>query len=622
MNQGQGKYRMLKFSSLMSITALCLAVAACQPGESPVAKVAAPSKNAPLELVTKPSINPDLATGPLVLPVVNADNLSEAVRLAEQSYTATNYEQGSQKQPAALEWYLAILRFDANNAEAQKGLKNTLDALAKVVQEANRSGNLSEAARVLRLLQLSSYQQSGIASLKQELEQAKQAGLWQQKAVELEKKSLVLTPNKGKQSGNAVAAYRKALEAFPDYQPASHAINRLRSQREIAALSLTKQGKFEAALIALEQAALVDDKSPQYQSVSRHIHGRLNQNISEQTVLANLALDGLRIKVAQDYYLKAKRILPTHPDVIALAARLDDARHYARFHPQQYFTDAWAMSSPAPELVVIKYGQFEMGASPNVTTEISAERPRRGVIFKRGFAIARNETTVGQFRQFIESSGYVTRASSRGWSMVFDEKGGSMTKRDNIDWQHDHLGRLAKDELPVVHVNLEDATAYAKWLTEKTGVLYRLPSEAEFEYVLRAGEDTIYPWGNEAPKKVVANLAGAGDKSTQSRSWGNAIEGYRDFHWGAAPVRSFALESWGTFDMSGNVEEWVQDCWHDSYQRAPVDGSAWVNPGCKMGVTRGASWASSLEEARVSFRTATPMKTHNARIGFRVVREL
>ena len=174
----------------------------------------------------------------------------------------------------------------------------------------------------------------------------------------------------------------------------------------------------------------------------------------------------------------------------------------------------------------------------------------------------------------------------------------------------------------MVHVNLSDAQAYAKWLSEKTGLVYRLPSEAEFEYVLRAGNDTIYPWGNQAPKKVVANLAGAGDKSTQSRSWGNAIAGYRDFHWGAAPVRSFPKELWGTFDVSGNVEEWVQDCWHDSYQRAPSDSSAWVNPGCKMGVTRGASWASSLDEARVSFRMATPMKTHNARIGFRVVRAL
>ena len=280
------------------------------------------------------------------------------------------------------------------------------------------------------------------------------------------------------------------------------------------------------------------------------------------------------------------------------------------------------MSSPAPELVVIPYGKFEMGAPQSLASANKSEMPRHVVVFKRGFAIAKNEITVGQFRQFIESSGYQTRATLRGWSIVFDEKGGSLTKRDNTDWRHDHLGRLAKNDLPVVHVNLADADAYAKWLTQKTGATYRLPSEAEFEYVLRAGNDTVYPWGNSTPEKVVANLAGAGDKSTLSRSWGNAIVGYRDFHWGAAPVGSFEREPWGTFDMSGNVEEWVQDCWHDSYQRAPAEGSAWENPGGKEGVVRGASWASSLNEARVSFRMATLMKTHNARIGFRVMRTL
>jgi formylglycine-generating enzyme required for sulfatase activity len=352
------------------------------------------------------------------------------------------------------------------------------------------------------------------------------------------------------------------------------------------------------------------------------VNGRLNQAIQEKIVLANLALDGMRIDIAEDYYLGAKKILPGHPEVSALAQRIDETRHYARFKPAQFFNEPWAMSSPAPEMVVIPYGKYEMGAPKSLVAAVPAELPRHTVTFKRGFAIARNEITVGQFRQFIESSGYKTRATARAWSMVFDEKGGSMTKRENVDWRHDHLGRLAKDDLPVVHVNFHDAQAYAKWLSEKTGEDYRLPSEAQYEYVLRAGRETFYPWGNEAPKKVVANLAGAGDKSTQSRSWGNAIEGYRDFYWGGAPVRSFPQESWGTFDISGNVDEWVQDCWHDSYQRAPLDSSAWVNPGCKMGVTRGASWASPLDEARVSFRTATLMKTHNARIGFRVVRAL
>ncbi|MGH8106571.1 MAG: SUMF1/EgtB/PvdO family nonheme iron enzyme, partial [Arenimonas sp.] len=422
-----------------------------------------------------------------------------------------------------------------------------------------------------------------------ELLQEKQAEVLYEKALELERKKLILAADTEKQPGYAVASYREALRAFPDYQPALQAIDRLRSQHERAAMTLAKQAKFEAALIALKQAESIDGENPQHQMISSHVRGRLNQALQEKIVLGNIALDGLRLIPAREYYLQARKILPKHPEVVLLAKRIDEVRHYERFKPQQVFSDAWAMSSPAPEMVVIPYGQFDMGARQDATTAKPAELPRHLVRFKRGFAIARNEITVGQFRQFIESSGYLTRASSRGWSMVFDEKGGSLTKRENVDWRHDHLGRIAKDELPVVHVNLKDAAAYAKWLSAKTGANYRLPSEAEFEYVLRAGNDTLYPWGDQAPQTVVANLAGAGDKSTQSRSWGNAIAGYRDFHWGGAPVRSFPQESWGTFDMSGNVEEWVYDCWHDSYQRAPNDGTAWVNPGCKTGVTRGAS---------------------------------
>ncbi len=613
---------MLKFSSLLCIAALCAVMAGCQPGESPVQKTEATAENAqrnPAEV--SPEKN-NSAPKLLLVPTVDQESLPEAIRLAREAFAAADYEDVSQKQPAALEWYVAILRFDPENAEAQAGLKNTVDMLVQMASDANRTGRLDEAARLLQVVELSLYPHPDVANLRSELERAGRASVWQQKGLALEKKSAILPSAGSEESGNAVSAYRKALEVFPEYQPALKAIARLRTQREIAAMKLAKREKFEAALIALKQAELVDDKNPQFRAVSNHVLGRLNQTMQEQIVLANLALDGMRIETAEGYYRKAKKILPTHPDVVSLAARIDETRHYGRFRPQQVFRDAWAMSSPAPEMVVIPYGQFDMGSLPALVSAMPAEKPRHKVVFKRGFAIARNEITVGQFRQFIESSGYQTRAGARGWSMVFDEKGGSMTKRENVDWRHDHLGRLAKDDLPVVHVNLSDAEAYARWLSEKTGAPYRLPSEAEFEYLLRAGGDTMYPWGNEAPAKVVANLAGAGDKSTQNRSWGNAIAGYRDFYWGAAPVRSFPMESWSTFDSSGNVEEWVQDCWHDSYQRAPADGSAWVNPGCKMGVTRGASWASSLNEARVGFRTATLMKTHNARIGFRVVRAL
>jgi formylglycine-generating enzyme required for sulfatase activity len=87
-------------------------------------------------------------------------------------------------------------------------------------------------------------------------------------------------------------------------------------------------------------------------------------------------------------------------------------------------------------------------------------------------------------------------------------------------------------------------------------------------------------------------------------------------------VRNFPVERFGTYDMIGNVSEWTMDCWHDSYQRAPVNGSAWVNPGCPMRTVRGASWSSSMDEARSAARQAMDPATSTARLGFRLVREL
>ena len=92
--------------------------------------------------------------------------------------------------------------------------------------------------------------------------------------------------------------------------------------------------------------------------------------------------------------------------------------------------------------------------------------------------------------------------------------------------------------------------------------------------------------------------------------------------WGAAPVRAYRANAFGLHDTEGNVSEWVEDCWHDSYARAPNDGSPWVNPGCNRRVIRGASWASAPDQARAAFRISASPEASNARVGFRVARDL
>ena len=236
--------------------------------------------------------------------------------------------------------------------------------------------------------------------------------------------------------------------------------------------------------------------------------------------------------------------------------------------------------------------------------------------------MSRTEITVGEFRRFVSASGYRTTSARRGISLAYEERSGNFVRRNGIGWQSAYDGTPASDDLPFLHVSARDAEAYADWLGKESGERYHLPSEAEFEYALRAGSSDRYPWGNAAPPAGVGNFTGAKDRSPEGRHWSNAFAGYGDGYWGPAPVARFAANAYGLHDLAGNVSEWVADCWHDGYRRAPDDGGAWLNPGCRTRVVRGGAWASAPAQTRSAWRSPAPADTTNARIGFRVARDL
>jgi formylglycine-generating enzyme required for sulfatase activity len=313
---------------------------------------------------------------------------------------------------------------------------------------------------------------------------------------------------------------------------------------------------------------------------------------------------------------------PGDPAAAELRTRIDQVAHYGLFRPGQVFTDGLRNGGRGPQMVVVPHGGFRMGAVEGDAQASDAERPAHYVRFDRGFAMARTEATVADFRRFVEATGYRTRAVRRGHSTVYDERSGNLVRRSGVDWSSDHVGRPAGGNAPVLHVSAKDAQAYVEWLSQQTGQRYRLPSEAEFEYALRAGSDGVFPWTAAKPPPSAGNVTGARDRSAGGRNWSNAFDGYGDGWWGPAPAGSFAPNAFGLHDLAGNVSEWVADCWHQSYRRAPSDGEAWVNPGCRTRVMRGGSWASAPAQVRASWRLAADADTTNARMGFRVVRDL
>jgi formylglycine-generating enzyme required for sulfatase activity len=608
----------------MFLLTVCLGLAACgkNPAEadknarasSPAVKaasVANAQKQAPQKIFKKQ----------LPIPAVDAGTTKQALINADNAFVQGKLDGLLTQEPAALEWYLAVLSLHADEAQAKIGLQKVLQSLLQKGLLAQRQGDIEQAQHIAEVFNLSSTSFPEADAYLQQMPAVLKAEEWYQQGRRSEADKQVFIGADPKVAVSAVGAYQTALHHWPQYQPAIDALSRLRIEQQNIAKTSAAASKFDVALLALEKAKKINPKNPDFLRTALQVRGQLHQGLSYEVTLANLALDGLRFTPAQQHYEKALALSATDISVKQLAKRMDDVKHYGRFKAGRVFTDPWAMSNPAPEMVVIPYGRFRMGRDIEQTSS-KFETPAHEVVFLRGFAIARSEITIAQFKEFIDNTAYQTRADKRGYSIVFDEKGGSLMQKEKINWRHDHLGRVANPSLPVVHVSLHDAQAYASWLSKKTGQVYRLPSEAEFEYVQAAGSVSNYAWGDALPKKSIANLAGAGDKSTQSRSFGNAIEGYRDFYWGAAPVRSFPVERWGSFDMTGNVAEWVEDCWHESYQRAPVDGSAWVNTGCTEGVVRGGSWGSSLEQARISFRMSAARKDHTAQIGFRVVRVL
>jgi len=170
---------------------------------------------------------------------------------------------------------------------------------------------------------------------------------------------------------------------------------------------------------------------------------------------------------------------------------------------------------------------------------------------------------------------------------------------------------FGKGNRPVINVNWDDAQTYATWLSKKTGKHYRLPSEAEWEYAARAGSTTKYSWGNS----INCNKAQYDGGESSACYYENSNGSYR----GTASVGTYSPNGFGLYDMHGNVWEWTQDCWNDSYSGAPSTNKAWELGDCAKRVLRGGSWVNDPDFLRSAARVRDTASDRSLNYGFRLV---
>jgi formylglycine-generating enzyme required for sulfatase activity len=553
-------------------------------------------------------------------PVVLEQDVAKAKRDAAKALTEGRlYTEAGD----AIPLYLALKEVAPADTQVTRGLEKSLQlllrrgdvALGDADDDADALSRAGEIAAVARTL---APQDPEVIAYLAKVDVADQ--LWRLNA---EGERALRDDRIGPSGDAALASFREVLALRPKQARALQGLAATESALIRRAEESAAASDFNAAGRWLALAGEVREASPTIEDAEQRIadirHARiaaLRESGSKDLVTPR----GLRY--ARVLLAEVLRIAePGDPVAADFRERIDLATHYGLFRPGQAFTDALANGGRAPEMIVLPHGGFRMGAADSEPGAADAEKPAHYVRFERGFALSRKAVSVAEFRRFVQATRYRPRASRRGHSTVYDERSGNFARRSGVDWQSDYAGVRAADDLPVLHVSVRDAEAYAEWLAEQTGRSYRLPSEAEFEYAARAGMQARYPWGNNGiPPKGFGNLTGGNDVSPSGRHWNNAFVSYGDGYWGPAPGGSYKANPWGLYDMGSNISEWVSDCWHASYRRAPAGGAAWFNPGCRSRVVRGGSWAGSPVQARAAWRSSSNSDMTSARTGFRVAR--
>jgi len=388
---------------------------------------------------------------------------------------------------------------------------------------------------------------------------------------------------------DTVPAYEDYLDVFPDGIHQAEALQRIDAIQQAEAKKERERLERERQeSLAWEQASNARtiagyDEYINNWPAGAHVEeaNRIRRLLKDQSDDDKAFQTALKLnnKDAYQAYINA---FPNGVNVTAALQHIDDLT----LRPGKTFRDC----VDCPALMVIPAAAYWQGSEEGSALALSMEKPRRLITIDEPFAVSVHEITLAEWDKCFADKGCTTQPTDNGW------------------------GRADR---PVIMVSWNDAEEYVHWISEKTGQTYRLPSESEWEYFARAGEESDWPGGDSAMVCQFGNVAGA-------------ETGFRWQHTqcddklalGTAPAGSYRANAFGLYDTIGNVSEWTADCMNLSYLDAPVDGSAWGRGICSSHMTRGGSWITGTKEIRLPARFNLKNGDRNDFTGFRVVREI
>ncbi|TVQ36989.1 MAG: formylglycine-generating enzyme family protein [Wenzhouxiangella sp.] len=237
-----------------------------------------------------------------------------------------------------------------------------------------------------------------------------------------------------------------------------------------------------------------------------------------------------------------------------------------------------------PIMVMIPAGRFTQGSPVTEPSSVDWERPQREVSVP-AFAMGQTAVTFAEWDACVADGACTRTPADNGWG---------------------------RGERPVMNVARVDMQQFIDWLSQKTGKPYRLPSESEWEYAARAGSTGRFNTG-DCITTDQANF----DGTTPAPGCPAGV--LRDQ---TVPVRSFPANAFGLHEVHGNLWEATEDCWNESYEDAPIDGSAWLTGNCELHVLRGGAWYTVGSDARSAYRDRAPRSSASNFIGFRIARSM